>query len=175
MLRIIQKMPIRDLMNDNPLTLGPSTGLHRALGLLLDHHVVGAPVVNKHNQLIGFVSEQDILRELWANDFEFNINHCIGDIMREEIVTVSPSETIDELAAYMVFDPNKLFESKTSNPNRMPGNFDDDLVQAQVTRPKLYPVVENGFVLGTIDRQTLLRAFHRLAAQIEGQRAAENA
>ncbi|MFM2483730.1 CBS domain-containing protein [Celerinatantimonas yamalensis] len=163
MLQIIQKMLIRDLMNDNPLMLKASVGLHRALGLLLDHHIVAAPVVTEDHQLIGFVSEQDILRELWANDFSFDINHCVGDIMRDSVVTVSPDETVDELAAYMVFDPNKLFENKQTNQNRIPGSFNDDLENAQVCRPKLYPVVQNGIVLGTIDRQTILHTFHRLA------------
>lgn len=163
MLRTIQKLTVRDLMNDTPLTLQPAMGLHRALGLLLDHEVIAAPVVSEGNILVGFVSEQDILRELWSNDFAFDIERCIGDIMREDIVTVAPGDSIDSLAAYMVFDPNKLFDSKLNAPERIPGNFSDDLARAQVCRPKLYPVVDNGIVLGTIDRHQLLRALHHLA------------
>lgn len=168
MLRTIQKMSVRDLMNDSPLRLKVSMGLHRALGLLLDHHTGGAPVVNKQNNLIGFVSEQDIMRELWANDFDFDIQRCIGDIMRDDVITVSPDETIDDLAAYMVFDPNKMFDTKSSDEERMPGSFADDLTRAAVCRPKLYPVVENNVVIGTIDRSQLLESLHRLARTYRG-------
>lgn len=163
MLRMIQQTPIREIMDVNPLTFTASFGLQRALGLLLDHQVVGAPVVDDVDQLVGFVSEQDILRELWANDFVFNIDHCIGDVMRGEIITVSPWTTLDELACDMVVDTSKLFENKNNNVERIPGNFHDDLLAAQACRPKIYPVVENGILLGTIDRRTLLSQLHRLA------------
>ncbi|MFM2482724.1 CBS domain-containing protein [Celerinatantimonas sp. YJH-8] len=174
MLRTIQTLSVRDLMNDTPLLLQPSMGLHRALGLLLDHQVIAAPVVSEGNILVGFVSEQDILRELWANDFDFDIERCIGDIMRDDIVSVTPQDTIDSLAAYMVFDPNKLFEEKTKAPERIPGNFSDDLARAQVCRPKLYPVVDNGIVLGTIDRHQLLKALHHLAKRSRMEQSFES-
>jgi len=57
------KLPlVRDHMDRHVATLRPETDILDAIGLLLEKHVTGAPVVDKSGRLVGILTEKDCLR-----------------------------------------------------------------------------------------------------------------
>jgi len=57
------KLPlVRDHMDRRVATLRPETDILDAIGLLLEKHVTGAPVVDKSGRLVGILTEKDCLR-----------------------------------------------------------------------------------------------------------------
>jgi CBS domain-containing protein/gamma-glutamyl:cysteine ligase YbdK (ATP-grasp superfamily) len=60
-----EPVPVRDVMDEKPLTVSPETSTVDALTLMLDHQVDCLPVV-KDNELIGIVTGHDMLVVLGA-------------------------------------------------------------------------------------------------------------
>lgn len=55
---------VRDVMNQKVITIGSEASLGDAARLMLEHRVGALPVVDAQEQLIGIVSESDLLRRL---------------------------------------------------------------------------------------------------------------
>ena len=55
---------VRDIMNTNVVTIGADATLAEAARRLLEHRVGALPVVDEAGQLVGIVSETDLLRSL---------------------------------------------------------------------------------------------------------------
>src|SRR3979411_1766702 len=50
-----------DVMTPDPLTLSPDTTVHEAAAVLSEHRISGAPVVNESGNIVGIVSEYDLI------------------------------------------------------------------------------------------------------------------
>ncbi|MDH4120997.1 MAG: CBS domain-containing protein [Deltaproteobacteria bacterium] len=55
-------LDIPSIMTPDPLTLGPDDTLGAALDLMIEHKIGCVPVVNGNNQLVGILTESDLLR-----------------------------------------------------------------------------------------------------------------
>jgi len=55
-------MNATDIMTRDVLTVTPATSIVDALRLMLDRHVSGLPVVDSAGQLVGILTEGDLLR-----------------------------------------------------------------------------------------------------------------
>lgn len=62
--RVLEETFVRDVMATNVVTVRPEASLATAVQLLLDHHVGSLPVVDERNQLVGIVTDHDLLRSL---------------------------------------------------------------------------------------------------------------
>ena len=116
------------MLHETPVIQG-DTPLNRVTEILCNEHLLGLPVVDENNKLIGFVSEQDCIQKMVACSYHCEITPMARDVMRAEVLTVSPGDSIIELA-----------ESMRNN------------------KPKIYPVVDNGRLLGVINRTQILKA-----------------
>ena len=56
------RTPVREIMTNEPLTLGPEDDLRDAVELLIDEKVGGIPVVDQTEGLVGIVTYVDVLR-----------------------------------------------------------------------------------------------------------------
>jgi formate transporter FocA len=164
MTRTIQSLKVKQIMDTAPSTLTSDMSLTDALNVMLNEGVTGMAVINAQRCVIGFVSEQDILRQLWSQDFVPTEPCIVENVMREDIITVGPDDAITELAEYMSVDKEKLFPvSEAGVLTRMSGaSYEERLAQASVNRPKVYPVVENGQLLGVVSRRQILLAMSRI-------------
>lgn len=59
-------MKVQDVMSRRVLTVSPDTPVHAVAGLLSEHHVSGAPVVDSDGALLGIVTETDLAHRLAA-------------------------------------------------------------------------------------------------------------
>lgn len=121
---------VKDYMDQAPHAVSNTSTILDAVSLLMDAKISGAPVIDKDKNLVGFVSEQDCIKEMLNNTFYCEEPAAVTSVMSKEVKTVSPETSIVEIAEKMSKAP-----------------------------PKNYPVVDsNGKLLGVMSRRLLLKA-----------------
>jgi CBS domain-containing protein len=176
-------MRTTDVMTTDVVTVTPETPVRDLAALLGKHGISGVPVVGAANELVGIVSEGDLLhrtetgtehrterRRAWwldslasardlAAEYVKSHGRTVGDVMTRDVITVNETAGLDEIA--------NLLETK---------------------RIKRVPVVRDGMVIGIVSRANLVRALaatksqpetdsdaddrtirHRLLAKLQGQ------
>jgi CBS domain-containing protein len=147
-------MRAMDVMTTNVFAVRPETSVQEIAQLLSERNISGVPVVDATNQLVGIVSEGDLLhrvetgteqrlprrrRSWWldrlaseeelARDYVKSHGRTAEDVMTRDVVTVNETT---ELAAVA-----NLLETK---------------------RIKRVPVVKDGKLIGIVSRANLVRA-----------------
>lgn len=126
-------LKVGDYMNCHPVTFTADMTVELAADRLTISHHTGGPVVDAHNKVIGFVSEQDCLALMLKSAYHDQQVAHVKDIMQTEAMTVKPYDGIIDLAQRMLN-----------------------------TKPKLYPVVDDdGYLLGIINRTHVLAAIDK--------------
>jgi CBS domain-containing protein len=95
-------MRISDLLRDKGsavATVSPTTSVTELLGVLSKYNI-GATVVTDGDNVVGIVSERDIVRRLQEQGAEL-LGVAVGEIMTRSVVTCSPMDSVDSLAATM--------------------------------------------------------------------------
>jgi formate transporter FocA len=153
----LNSLHVSDVMDQQPLTFTADRCIYQALAMLTDHSVCSAPILDKNEQLIGFVSEQDILRLLWSEEYSADLNYQLADVMQTEILTVDANQPITTLIEFMVVDKEKLFPVNQSGMliSTQYQSYEQRLRAASAHRPSIYPVIHNGKMCGTISRKQL--------------------
>ena len=80
-------------------TVRPDATVVELLGELAKHNVGALPVVDSGN-LIGIVSERDVVRRLHAGGAA-TLDARVADIMTTDVSTCSPSDDVGDVAAVM--------------------------------------------------------------------------
>ncbi|KJG12358.1 CBS domain containing protein [Photobacterium iliopiscarium] len=125
----MESLKIKDYMNIRPVTFTENMSLSAALDKLLTAKQIGGPVINEHKQVVGFISEQDMIHKLLKVGYHCQDSHTVSECMRVDVLTVSGDDTIIVLA-----------ETMTGQ------------------KPKIYPVVDDGRLVGVITRRDVLTA-----------------
>ena len=55
-------MKVKDVMTTNVVSVSPDNSVKRVARIMLDKHVSGLPVVDDEGNLVGLISEGDLLR-----------------------------------------------------------------------------------------------------------------
>lgn len=142
-------MYARDAMIAPVITVKPSTTVKEVAELFLNKRISAAPVVDSQEDLVGIVSESDLLhrvevgterrRSWWLEGFvgndtlaaEYVKSHGrkISDIMTRKVITASPQTPLHEVATLM--EKNAI---------------------------KRVPILENGQLVGIVSRANLVQA-----------------
>ena len=133
-----QYLLVKDAMSRDNYTVQANASVEEAAAQMQKHQLPGAPVLNERQELIGFVSEHDLLRQLLEASYHSTSKASVMDVMQTRVLSVKPDDSIIELAQQM----------------------------AQLDQPKIYPVIANGKVEGVITRGQLLKALIQNRAQI---------
>ena len=120
---------VKDYMQHNAHAIHMKANVEQVVAHLLNHSLTGAPVIDDQNIVIGFVSEQDCIKEMLHSTFFCEEPSSVTDIMHHGVLTVTPETSILEVAETMLQN-----------------------------KPKKYPVVRNGKLLGMISRRQILQA-----------------
>ena len=124
-----RSMLVKDHMVTNVITLDPDMEILRATQLLIRHDISGAPVLDKHGRLIGVLTERDCMRVALHAGYHGAPGGLVRDYMNAAPVSVSPEDTILELAERFVNE-----------------------------RYRRYPVLDGGRLVGVISRREVMRA-----------------
>ena len=140
-------MTVEDVMTRDVITATPSTSVHEAARLMIDHGVSGLPVVNGEGQLLGIVSDGDLIlrhkrtegRPWWrrffedgerlAREYQRAVGTTVGEVMTQPALSISPVFGIETAASIFL--------------NR---------------RIRRLPVVREGKLVGIVSRGDLLKA-----------------
>jgi CBS domain-containing protein len=78
----IQELKVKDLMNNDPLVVGPSETVEVAARLFVAHHRVNPiPVVGKNKKLVGILSRYDVIRLFDPQHFASALGGVVEDAM----------------------------------------------------------------------------------------------
>ncbi|WP_068546432.1 CBS domain-containing protein [Thalassotalea crassostreae] len=126
----MQSLLVKDYLNPHPVKFTPEMAIEEASELITKTNELGGPVIGKNSELVGFLSESDILAKMLETSYYSEHVSSVEQLMRTEVLSVKPYDSIVELAQMML--------------------------QA---KPKVYPVVDDdGQLCGTICRNDVLRA-----------------
>ncbi|GGI97725.1 formate transporter FocA [Shewanella hanedai] len=157
--KIIQKLRVQDLMDTNPLTISAELSVYAGLTLLADNDCRSAPVLDEQKRLLGFISQQDLLRSLWSEEFARGVSYKVSDLMQKEVMTLSPLDPVAELIELMVVDRNKLFP--VNENGILTGNtftsYEERLRCASADKPSMFPVLDKGVLCGVITRDAIAK------------------
>jgi len=81
-----------DIMTRNVCTIQPEASAQQAAQLLYQKRISGAPVVNAQGQLIGMITEADIISKVNREGLR------VADIMTHELIVVTEETPVGEIA-----------------------------------------------------------------------------
>jgi len=142
-------MKAADVMVSNVVTVGVNASVGEVAAILLNNHISAAPVVDDKGELVGIVSDGDLIRrpeigttkrhswwlELisnkWASATEYIKSHSrkVADVMTREVITAKPDTPLGDIAAML-----------------------------ERNRIKRVPIVEGGKLAGLVSRANILQA-----------------
>ncbi len=149
-------MNVREVMSAHVITVTPETRLKDVAGILVEQHISGVPVVNEHGNVLGVVSEADILvKERGPRPRHEGL---VSWILRGELA--DPEKLAARTAAEAMTAP-----AITVPVTRSVAEAARVMIEEGVKR---LPVVDvHGTLLGIVTRSDLVRAFARPDAEIE--------
>jgi CBS domain-containing protein len=142
-------MKAADVMVSNVITVGVNASIGEVATILLNNHISAAPVVDERGELVGMVSEGDLIRRpeigttkrhsWWlelistqrASATEYIKSHSrkVADVMTRDVITAKPDTPLGDIAATL--------ERK---------------------RIKRVPIVEGGKLVGIVSRANIVQA-----------------
>ena len=93
-------MKIRDILNIKEfkyrtvVTITPNESVSVAIQKLAEHDRGSIPVCNDRGELVGIITERDILRKCFAGSGDF-VNKKIRDVMTKQVATAIPEDDLD--------------------------------------------------------------------------------
>ena len=105
----MKSVKLADYMATRLITLQPHTNVVAAMGTLLEHGISGAPVVNDAGQLVGMLSEVDLIRVVVQDSYYDESAGIVGDYMRAPVDTVSPDMDIFQLAEKFIAEGRRRY------------------------------------------------------------------
>lgn len=159
-------MKASDIMVSNVITIGPEATVRDVANLLLTNRISAVPVVGESGNILGIVSEGDLMRRAeagterhyswWLNMLssnealaaEFVRSHArkVTDVMTREVVTAKPDASVGDIAT--------LLEKK---------------------RIKRVPIVKDGKIVGIVSRANLVQALASAPQEAGAQRKEDDA
>jgi CBS domain-containing protein len=152
-------MKAADVMTRNVFSIPPDAPLMQAVRIMLQHHISGLPVIDAERNLLGIVTEGDLLRRVeigtqrrrarWlefligpgrlASEYAHACGRRVHEVMTKDVLTVVQNTPLADIV--------KLMERH---------------------RVKRLPVVDHdGGVVGIVTRANLLRALASVAREVQ--------
>ena len=151
-------MKAADVMVTMVITVGPEACVQDVAHILLSARISGVPVVGENGELLGIVTEGDLMRrvetgtnrqrpwwlvlfagrEALAAEFIKEHSRNVTDVMSRDVITAAPDTPLSKIASL--------------------------LEKAAIKR---VPIVEGGKLVGIVSRANLLQALASLSKQVE--------
>lgn len=90
----------KDLMTRGVIGVSRHTPVLEAAKILIENRITGLPVVNHDMQLIGILSEKDILRLYY--DPEYGKNKSVEDFMTEKVLSFDENVSMSEVCDCLI-------------------------------------------------------------------------
>ena len=137
---MLAPLKVKDYMNGTKITFTPDMDVLRAIHQLIEFKISGAPVIDHHGNLIGFLSEKDCMQVALNAAYQGEAAGKVSEFMHEGCKTVDVEASIIDVAETFL-----------------------------KTAFKCLPVVKENRLVGSITRQNILKALEK-TANIESQK-----
>ena len=146
-------MKIEEIMTRDVITVAPQTPIHEAARLMVDHGVSGLPVVDDQGNLVGVLSEGDLIvrqrarpRVPWwraffqegerlAREYQKAAGTTAEEVMTKAVISVSPDLPIE--AAALILDQRRIRRVPVVADGRVVGIVSrGDLVKVLANAPR---------------------------------------
>ncbi|MEL7292642.1 MAG: formate transporter FocA [Pseudomonadota bacterium] len=150
----------KDIMNTQPLVLSADTLVSAAIDALLDHQQMGAPVCDMHGRVVGFFSAHDVMVDLWCQDYLPNTQLKVVDLMARDVVAIKAQERLVDIAEFLCIDKEQLYPTTSMGiaTQLTTLSLEERAKAMKVSKPHALPVLENGLLVGLIERKDVLQA-----------------
>lgn len=148
----MDELKVRDIMQTEVVTVGPSTTVRELADILAKHKISGVPVVDDQRRVLGMVSEADVILQDADLHFPYYIQFLdsviylqslgkfeerfrkafgskVTQVMSEEVIAISSRASVRDAATLMA----------DRKVNRL-------------------PVVDNGMLVGIVTRGDIVKA-----------------
>jgi len=88
-----------DIMTRNVVTVYSDTAIYDAMNLLVKNKITGLPVIDDNNQLIGILSEKDMLNLLYNEKIN---NETVSEFMTKETVSFDIEDDITDICDCLI-------------------------------------------------------------------------
>jgi CBS domain-containing protein len=159
-------MKASDVMVSNVITVGPEASIVDVADLLLRNRISAVPVVGANGEILGIVSEGDLInrpeseterrnswwldalasKEILASEYIKSHSRKVGDVMTRDVITAPPDTSVAQVAA--ILEKNGI---------------------------KRVPIVQNGKLVGIVSRANLLQGLASLKDKPPQARADDSA
>ncbi len=153
-------MKVSSIMTKKPISLKPGDTLKKVLDVLAGNKISGCPVVDDKGQLVGVITQSDILRVI---DVHSQIQK--SDDIFSLVLAVMKSDRYEDLKIAL----KKVLKLKIKDfmtDNVVTIYADEDVYKAAKLMNKhdidRLPVVKNNKLVGIITRWDIIRALERL-------------
>lgn len=137
------------------ITVNPDDEVEKVARLLLEHHISGLPVVDEEGQLVGIITEGDLVFQ------EKKIRAPLYTVILGGVIYLEkPQHFIDELKRTIARKVGELMSTKlhTVGPDASVEDIATIMVERNINR---VPVVdEDNKLIGIVSRQDIIRATH---------------
>lgn len=130
-----QKFQVKDFMTRKLITFSPDQGITEVMETLLKQRITGGPVVDSKNELVGIISDTDLMHVIGDSRYH---NMPVGNRLVSDYMSSQP-ETIDQEAD--IFDAAARF-LKSGH--------------------RRFPVTREGKLIGQISRMDVIIAATKL-------------
>lgn len=120
---------VEQYVRNQALVIRSGASMKDAVDQLFAHHASGAPVLDEHDCIVGFLSERDCIRHILLAAYHQDNMPVVDEVMTTKVTTLTPQDKIIDIAQLMINHA-----------------------------PKIYPVEVDGKYAGIITRQDVLRA-----------------
>lgn len=119
---------VADYMARTLTTLAPEMEINRAMSILLDNRISGAPVLDGGGWLVGVLSKKDCVRAALHASYYRDWGETVADYMSKDVATLDADTGLVEAAETFLASPYRRF-----------------------------PVMRDGRLVGQISRADILR------------------
>ena len=132
----MKSVKVKDYMTTRLVSFHEKTNVIEAMGEFLESSISGAPVVDDEGNMVGILSEVDLMQVVVQDSYYDESVGIVADYMRRDVDTIDPDMDIYTLAEKFIKEHRRRF-----------------------------PVVANGKLLGQISRRDVLRAAKEFLAK----------
>ena len=94
----MKSVKVRDYMTTRLVTFRPDTNVVEAMDTFLKNRISGAPVIDDEGNMVGILSEVDLMQVVVQDSYYDESVGIVSDYMRKEVDTIDPDMDIYTLA-----------------------------------------------------------------------------
>ena len=164
---MLSHVTVKDFVDSHPFTISADLFVPKAVDLLIEQNVSGAPVCDVNGRLVGFLSMFDVMKDLWYKDYQPAKDTKVVDLMSSDVVAVDINDKLIDIVEYLCIDKDALYPTTgmgmaTSTTSL---SLEQRVKDLKTTKPSVLPVLNDGQFVGVITREGVMAELRKVFHQ----------